>query len=123
RDGENGHAAPVAIVQPVDQVQIPRAAAPGADGQTPGEMRLRAGGKRRRLLVSHVHPADLVVSANGVGDTVEGVARDSIHPRDTSGNEGVDQQVRDRLLPHGAILLVWLTAPGEMRRDPASPGW
>ena len=70
-NGENRHTAAVAIVQPVDQVQVARATAAGADGETAGEVRLGARGEGRRLLVPHVDPAKLVLSPDGVGDPVE----------------------------------------------------
>mgnify|MGYP003694065471 CR=1 FL=1 len=75
-NGENGHTAAVAIVQPVDQVQVARAAAAGADGELAGEVRLGARGEGRRLLVPHVDPSELVLSPDGVGDPVERVSRD-----------------------------------------------
>jgi len=67
-NGENRYAVTVAVVEPVDQVQVTRAAAAGADGETPGEVRLGARGEGSRLLVPHVDPAKLVLSPDGVGD-------------------------------------------------------
>ena len=59
RDGEDGNTAAVTVVESVDQMQIPGTATAGADRQSSREMRFRAGGKRRRLFVSHVNPANL----------------------------------------------------------------
>ena len=70
-NGENRYAVTVAVVEPVDQVQVARAAAAGADGETPSEVRLGASGEGRSLLVSHVDPSELVLSPDGVGDPVE----------------------------------------------------
>ena len=100
-NGEDGHAAPVAIVQPVDQVQVARAAAAGADGELAGEVRLCPRGEGRRLLVPHGDPSKLVLSPDGIGDPVERVSRDPIDPRDLPADEGIYKQFRDRLLPHG----------------------
>ena len=70
-NGENRYAVTVAVVEPVDQVQVTRAAAAGADCETPGEVRLGARGEGRSFLVSHVDPSELVLSPDGVGDPVE----------------------------------------------------
>jgi hypothetical protein len=79
-NGENRYAVTVAVVEPVDQVQVARATAAGADGETAGEVRLCARGEGGRLLVPHVDPAKLVLSPDGVGDPVERVSRDPIDP-------------------------------------------
>src|SRR5207247_7311622 len=100
-NGENRYAVTVAVVQPVDQVQVTRAAAAGADSETPGEVRLGARGEGRSLLVSRVDPSKLVLSPDGIGDPVERVSRDPVDPRDLPANEGIYKQFRDRLLPHG----------------------
>src|SRR5947199_404614 len=96
----DGHTVAVAIVQPVDQVQVAGAAAAGADGELAGEVRLCARGEGRGLLVPHVHPSKLVLSPDGVGDPVQRVSGDSIDPRDPSAGEGLYKQLRDRLLSH-----------------------
>ena len=100
-DGEDRHTAAVAVVESVDQVQVAGTAAAGADRQSPGEMRLRARGKRGRLLVSHVDPSHVLVSADRVRDSVERVARHPIDPLDSPGDERVHEHVRDVLLRHG----------------------
>src|SRR5206468_11114411 len=104
-NGEHGHTAPVAIVQPVDQVQVARAAAAGADGELAGEVRLCSRGEGRCLLVPHVDPSKLVLPPDGVGDPVERVSRDPIDPRDVSTYYCVHQQFRDRLLSHDVSSL------------------
>src|ERR1700684_2837571 len=68
------HPAAMTIVEPVDQMQIARAATSRAHGYIPAKMRFRAGGKRRRLLVSHMDPLNLFVRANRVRDAVERIA-------------------------------------------------
>ena len=49
----------VAVEQAVDQVQVARAAAAGADRELAGEMGLGAGRESRRLLVAGMHPVDV----------------------------------------------------------------
>src|ERR1700682_1189943 len=72
-DGEDGHPAAVTVVEPVDQVQVAGTAAARADGQSSGEMRFRARGERRRLLVPHMNPPQAFLPADRIGDSVEGV--------------------------------------------------
>src|SRR5262249_54882741 len=104
--------ATVTIVQAVDQVQVTRTAAPRTDRQTLGEVRLGAGGERRGLLMSHVHPSELVLSANGVRDPVERVNGDSVHPRDPPLDESVNEHVGNRFLAHHAPPRLWSTNTG-----------
>ena len=59
RDGKNRHAAAVAIEQTVDQMQIARTAAAGANRELAGEMRLGAGREGGALLVPHMDPLDV----------------------------------------------------------------
>src|SRR5215831_13056702 len=122
REREDGHAAAMTIVQAVDEVQVARAAASGADGQTPGEVRFRARGERRRFLMPHVYPLELVLSADGVRDAVEGIAGDSVHPRDPACGQGLNEHVSNRFLAHGVLSFVSLRAPSrEVRGDRTSP--
>src|SRR6266542_5433443 len=63
-DCHNWNAAALALVEAVDQMQVPRTAASGADCQSPGQVRFCAGGKRGRLFVSYVNPLELPANAN-----------------------------------------------------------
>jgi hypothetical protein len=96
-DGEDRHPAAVAVVQAVDQVQIARTAAARADGQASGEMRFRARGEGRRLLVPHVNPPHALLPANRIGDSVQGVAGYAVDPLDSLGDQSIDEEIRDRL--------------------------
>src|ERR1700704_2497872 len=69
-DGENGNAATVAIVKPVDQMQVAGSATARADREASGEVGFRARGKPSRLFVSDVGPSNLFLSTNRVGDPV-----------------------------------------------------
>jgi len=111
-NGEHGHTAPVAIVQPVDQVQVARAAAAGADGELAGEVRFCSRGEGCRLLVPHGDPSKPVLSPDGIGDSVERVSRDPIDPRHFSADEGVHQQFCDRLLSHDVPSCLRAAAAG-----------
>src|SRR5437867_10755444 len=95
-NGEHGHTAPVAIVQPVDQVQVARAAGAGADGELAGEVRFCSRSEGCRLLVPHGDPSKLVLSPDGIGDPVERVSRDPIDPGDPPADESIYKQFRYR---------------------------
>ena len=92
---EHRHAAAVAIVKAIDQVQIARPAAAGADRNLPGEMALCTGRKGGRLFMAHVHPFDLLVPANGVGDPVQRVAGDAIDAFYAGLGQRFDEHLRN----------------------------
>src|SRR5690242_4689220 len=73
RDGQDRDARAMAIEEPVDEVEIARAAASGADGQGAGEVGLRPGGEGRDLLVPDMDPFDLALAAQRIGQPVEAV--------------------------------------------------
>lgn len=63
-------------------------AAAGDDRQPPGQCGLAGRGERRRLLMAHVHPLQAAVPAQGVGESVQRIARqppDALHSRATQG--------------------------------------
>ncbi|BDZ42336.1 hypothetical protein GCM10025865_16350 [Paraoerskovia sediminicola] len=105
RDGEDGHAGAVRVVQAVDQVQVAGAARARAHREVPGDLGLRGGHERGGLLVAHVDPFDagavLVGAADRVDDRVQAVADDAEDVLDPRRDELGDEQVRD-----GAVLLV-----------------
>jgi hypothetical protein len=94
----------VTVEQTVDQVQIARPAAPRADGEFAREMRLRAGRERGDLLVPDVHPRDLALPADGVGQAIQAVPDDAVDPLDTRSGEGFRE-----LVSHG--LCHWCSPP------------
>jgi hypothetical protein len=69
-DGENGNTATVAIVKPVDQMQVAGSTTSRADREASREVRFGARGKRSRLFVSDVGPSNLFLSTKRVGDPV-----------------------------------------------------
>ena len=80
RDRQHRDPAAVGVEQAVDEMQVPRAAAGGAYGQLPGHRRLAGGRERCRLLVTHVLPHDLTVAAQRVGEPVDRIPRQPVHP-------------------------------------------
>ncbi len=75
RDRQHGDAAAIGVEQAVDQMQVARPAAPGAHGELTGEPGVRGRGERGGLLVAHVFPGDVIRSPDGIGESVEAVAR------------------------------------------------
>jgi len=64
RQGEHRNPAAMAVIESVDQMQIPRSATAGAYRKLAGEMSLCARGKRGRLFVPHVNPPNLFLFSN-----------------------------------------------------------
>src|SRR6185436_12942268 len=104
RDGQHRHSTAMAIVEPVDQVQIARATASDTDRQLSGEMGLGSGGERRRLLVADGDPLHGFAATNRIGDSVQRVARDTVDSLDAVCGERVDQRIRYPLTHRGSLL-------------------
>ncbi len=84
RNGKDRHAASMAIEETVDEMEVAWSAASGADGDLTGKVSLGARGKSSHFLMPYVEPVNLFVLADGVGEAIEGVARnavDSFHAR------------------------------------------
>jgi hypothetical protein len=94
-DGKHRHARAMAIEQAVDEMQVTRPATAGAHRELSGQMRLDPCGERTRLFIANVHPSDLALPTNGIGDAVERVADDRIDPFDARRSEGLDELVGD----------------------------
>jgi hypothetical protein len=92
------------IVEPVDQMQIARAATSRANGKFPGKMRLRSRGKRRRFFVSHMDPLNLLVCANRVRDAIERIARNAVNLPDSCFGKNIHQQIGYFFPGHDCIL-------------------
>ena len=85
RDGEHRRAAAMGVVEPVDEVQVARPAAPGTDGELARQMRLSSGRERGDFLVPDVNPLDLSLAPNGVGQPVEAITHDAVDALDPCG--------------------------------------
>ena len=92
-DGQHRHAAALAVEQAVDQVQVARAAAAGADGELAGQVRLGAGGEGAGLLVPHVDPVDRLGAAQRIGEAVQRIAGDAVDASHAGGLQGLDDEV------------------------------
>ncbi len=101
---EDGGHGPVGVVEAVDEVQVAGAAGAGAGRQLSGDLCLRSGGERGRLLVPDLDPVDVRVAADRVDDRVETVADHPVQAFDACPGEDVDELLRHVLLGHGCAL-------------------
>jgi hypothetical protein len=100
-DGEHRGATAVGVVEPLHEVRVPRAAAAGAHREPAGELRLGGGREGAGLLVVHVHPLDVGVAPDRVGQRVQAVPDQPVHPADAGLHEHLDHLVGNRLA-HGS---------------------
>jgi hypothetical protein len=77
----------MAIKEPVDQMKIAWPAASCTDCDRPREMSFCSRGESRHFFVADMNPLDLTLFANGVRETVEAIANDSIDAFDPGGGE------------------------------------
>ena len=92
-DRDDRHPRALAIIKPVDQVQIAGAATAGADRKLAGHMRIGAGGERGDLFMADMQPGDAAVPAQRIGKAVQAVADNSVNPLDPDGSERLDHFV------------------------------
>src|ERR1700684_1280631 len=81
-NGEYRHSRSVAIKEAIDEMQIARSAAAGADREITREMRLRTCCKSRDLLVPNMNPVDLSLATKRVCQTIEAIPDDAIDALD-----------------------------------------
>ena len=94
-DGQHRHSAALAIVEPINQVEIARTTASRAHCNLPGQVALCPGGKGSRFFVAYVHPLDLLVAPDRIGDAVQRVAGDTINTLDAGLGQRLDKDFRD----------------------------
>ena len=92
-DAEHGYTGAVTIEQAVDEVQIARSAAPGADRELTRQMRLGAGREGSDLLVPDMDPFDLPLAAYRIRQTVQAVTDNSIDAVHAGGGEGFGELI------------------------------
>jgi hypothetical protein len=84
RNGKHGNAGAMAVEQTVDQMQIARPAAAGADCKFAGQVRLGTGRERGHFLMANMHPFHFPLATNGIGQAVEAVSDHAINALHTS---------------------------------------
>ena len=92
-DGEDGDAAPMAIVEAIDEVQVARSAASGAHRQFASEVGLGAGSECGHLFMAHVNPLDLLASANRICDPIQRIPTDAVNSLDSCFLQNIYKQV------------------------------
>ena len=70
----------VAIKKAVDQMQVAGSATAGTDRELARQVRLCNRRKGGNLLMADMHPLDLALAANGIGDAVQAIADDAVDP-------------------------------------------
>jgi hypothetical protein len=73
-DREHRNAAPVCVEEPVDEMEIARPTTRRADRELAGYRGLSRGSERGGFLMPDVHPVDLSVAMQCVGEAVQRVA-------------------------------------------------
>jgi hypothetical protein len=84
----------VGVEQPIDEVEVARAATPGADRQPAGELRLGARGEGRGFLVPDLDPRDPAMALQRVDHRIEAVPHKSVDAFDPSLGQVLDQFIR-----------------------------
>ena len=106
-DGHHACALPLGVVEPVDEVQRPRAHGAGAHPDAAADLGLGVGGIGGVLLVADAEPLEPVVVADGLEQRVQGVTGD---PEDVPGpgvGEDIEEDLRDGLgLAHRGCRLL-----------------
>jgi hypothetical protein len=82
-DSENWNAAPMAVEQAIDKMQIPRTATPTADRELPGQMSFGTRRERRAFLMPHVNPFNRTIPAQRVRESIERIPHHAIHTLDS----------------------------------------
>src|SRR5215510_400080 len=95
RYAEHRYSRPVAVEETIDQVQITWPTTAGADRKLTRQMRLRACRKGSNLLVPDMHPLDLALAADGVGQPVQAVPDNAVNPLDAGRCERLRELISD----------------------------
>src|ERR1700751_3446222 len=90
-DRQHRHTRPGAIEEPIDQMQIARAATAGTNRELARQVRLGAGSKGGDLLVPDMQPLDFALAPDRIGNTVEAVADDAVNPLDAGSRESLGE--------------------------------
>src|ERR1019366_3314186 len=110
-DRQDGNAAALTIMESIDEMEIARPAASCADRKFACNLRFATSREGRDLLVPNHHPVDAIVSADGIGKSVERVTGDSVDTLYSSSQEclydyigDLDQHLLSEHLSLDAIL-------------------
>jgi hypothetical protein len=76
-------------------MQIAGSTASGADREFPCQVRLGTGRESRDLLVAHMHPFDLALAADRIGQPVQAIADDAIYSLHAGCSEDFCELIRD----------------------------
>jgi hypothetical protein len=80
----------MAVEEAIDQVDVARSATACAHHKVTTQVGFRTGGKRRNFLMPNMHPLDLMMLPDSVGNTVQGISTDPVDALDSGRNERLD---------------------------------
>src|ERR1019366_9132518 len=119
-DRQDGNATALTIMESIDEMEIARPAASCADRKFACNLRFATSREGGDLLVPNHHPVDAIVSADGIGKSVERVTGDSV---DTlRQNNGIGSRLRARPISAGTRRLSSLGCPVGGRPQPSACG-
>jgi hypothetical protein len=110
RDRNYGNTAAVAVIEPVDQVQVAWTATSSARRQGPGQMSFRSCGKGSAFFVPNGHPVDVRVRADRFGDTIKRVASQPVDPLHSGCHQSINQQMCHCFLCHYVFSALYRSA-------------
>ena len=119
-DSKDGYTAALTIKEPVDEMQVAGTTTCCANGEFSGEVSLRSGCEGCGFFVPDVFPLDGSVPAQGIGEAVERVAGQSIHPFDACVCQGLNDDIGD-CFGHGALFLVSFKQMSSLLRNVPVP--
>src|ERR1700722_18447822 len=96
-DREDRHAAPVRVEQPIDEMEVSGTATGGAHGELPGHGGLTRRRARCGLFGARGPPDDVAVAAERVGESIERITRQPVHPAHAGCLQGRHDVVGDRV--------------------------
>jgi hypothetical protein len=104
RNGKDRNAAPMTVVESIDEVQISWAAASGAHSQLASEMSLGARGERCHLFMADMDPFNLFASANRIRNSVKRISTDTVNSLHTCFHQNIYKQVSHSLSHISSLL-------------------
>ncbi len=94
-NGQHRNARAVAVEQAVNEVKVPRPAAPRANREIAGEMSLSTGSEGSDLFVPDQNPLDGVMTPDRIGEGIEAVADDPEDPPNAGVRQPLHQLIGD----------------------------
>ena len=114
REREHRRSRPVRVIDPVEQVQVPRPGRSGAHRDPAGELSLCSSRERANLLVADVDPTQLAVASDRITDRIEAIPDDPVDTLHPSPDRRLHQRVGNVHSHRRALLRKWISDLLEM---------